>query len=186
MAKKRYLRQLFRNKRSKLSSQELSEASIQILNQIMTGKLIEGKLVMLYMSSQNQQELPTDALFSLSDHYGICVPKVVNNGGVMEAVMWNKNMSTNTNGWGIKEPLSDTYISPENIDTVVVPLLCFDAAGNRVGYGKGFYDRFLERCSKEVKTIGLSYFKPVDKITDVENTDIPLDVVVTPKRVYRF
>jgi len=186
MAKKRDLRQLFRNKRSKLCSQELSEASIRIFNHIVTDKLIEGNLVMLYMSSQNLQELPTGTLFSLSDNYDICVPKVVRKGGVMEAVMWDKNIATNTNAWGIKEPLSSAYIPPENIDTVVVPLLCFDNAGHRVGFGKGYYDRFLKRCSKNVKTIGLSYFNPVDKISDVEATDVPLDVVVTPQKVYRF
>ena len=186
MAKKRYLRQLFRNKRSKLSSQELSEASIRIFDQIKAAKLIEGNMVMLYMSSQNHKELPTDAMFSLSDHYNVCVPKVINKNGSMEAVVWSKDMPASSNEWGIKEPLSDTYITPEKIDTVVVPLMCFDKAGHRVGFGKGYYDRFLERCSKEVKTIGLSYFEAVDKITDVETTDIPLDVVVTPKNIYRF
>lgn len=171
MAKKCDLRQLFRNKRSKLSAQELSEASIQILEQIRTDKLIEGNLIMLYMSSQNHQELPTETLFSLSDHYRVCVPKVINKNGVMEAVLWDKNMTVNTNEWGIKQPLSEAYISPENIDTVVVPLLCFDTAGHRVGFGKGYYDKFLERCSKEVKTVGLSYFEPIDIITDVETTE---------------
>jgi 5-formyltetrahydrofolate cyclo-ligase len=63
MAKKHDLRQLFRNKRSKLSSQELSEASIRIFDQIKAAKLIEGNMVMLYMSSQNHKELPTDAIF---------------------------------------------------------------------------------------------------------------------------
>lgn len=186
MAKKHDLRQLFCNKRSKLSSQELSEASIRIFDQIKAAKLIEGNMVMLYMSSQNHKELPTDAMFSLSDHYNVCVPKVINKNGSMEAVVWSKDMPASTNEWGIKEPLSDTYITPEKIDTVVVPLMCFDKAGHRVGFGKGYYDRFLERCSKEVKTIGLSYFEPVDKITDVETTDIPLDVVITPKNIYRF
>ncbi len=186
MAKKRDLRQLFRNKRSKLSSQELSDASVRIFEQIKTAKVIEGKLVMLYMSSQNHQELPIEVMFSLSEHYNVCVPKVINKNGGMEAVVWSKDMPASTNEWGIKEPLSDTYIAPEKIDTVVVPLMCFDKAGHRVGFGKGYYDRFLGRCSKEVKTIGLSYFEPVDKITDVETTDIPLDVVITPKKVYRF
>ena len=125
MAKKRDLRQLFRNKRSKLSSQELSDASVRIFEQIKTAKLIEGKLVMLYMSSQNLQELPTDALFSLSGNYAICVPKIVNKDGRMEAVMWSKNTPAASNKWGIAEPLSDVYIPPENIDTVVVPPIVF-------------------------------------------------------------
>jgi 5-formyltetrahydrofolate cyclo-ligase len=122
----------------------------------------------------------------LSDDYDICVPKVINKNGIMEAVLWSKKTPTITNEWGITEPQSDTYISPENIDTVVVPLLCFDKAGHRVGFGKGYYDRFLKRCSKDVKTVGVSYFEPVDKITDVETTDVALNVIVTPKKVYRF
>ena len=104
----------------------------------------------------------------------------------MEAIMWSKDMPTRINEWGIKEPLSDIYIEPEKIDTVIVPLICFDKLGHRIGFGKGYYDRFLERCSKEVKTIGLSYFEPVYKITNIEITDIPLDIVITPKKTYRF
>ena len=186
MTNKCDLRHLFRNKRSKLSSDEISSASTLILNQIINGKLIKGKLVMIYISSQNHQELPTDGLFLLSEHYDICVPKAVNKNGSMEAIMWSKDMPTRINEWGIKEPLSDIYIEPEKIDTVIVPLICFDKSGHRIGFGKGYYDRFLERCSKEVKTIGLSYFEPVYKITNIEITDIPLDIVITPKKTYRF
>jgi 5-formyltetrahydrofolate cyclo-ligase len=186
MAKKHDLRQLFRNKRSKLSSQDLFEASVHIFNQIKSGRLIEGDLIMLYFSSEKHQEIITDLLFSLSNNYKICVPKIINKNGAMEAIKWNKDMPVSTNVWGIKEPLSNDYILPENIDVIVVPLLCFDKAGHRVGFGKGYYDRFLNRCSKKVKTIGLSYFEPVEKITDVEFTDVALDVVITPKKVYRF
>ena len=186
MAKKCDLRHLFRNKRSELSSDEISSASTLILNQIINGKLIKGKLVMIYISSQNHQELPTDGLFLLSEHYDVCVPKAINKNGSMEAIMWSKDMPTRINEWGIKEPLSDIYIEPEKIDTVIVPLICFDKLGHRIGFGKGYYDRFLERCSKEVKTIGLSYFEPVDKITNIEITDIALDIVITPKNTYRF
>ena len=186
MTNKCDLRHLFRNKRSKLSSDEISSASTLILNQIINGKLIKGKLVMIYISSQNHQELPTDGLFLLSEHYDVCVPKAVNKNGSMEAIMWSKDMPTRINEWGIKEPLSDIYIEPEKIDTVIVPLICFDKLGHRIGFGKGYYDRCLERCSKEVKTIGLSYFEPVDKITNIEITDIALDIVITPKNTYRF
>ena len=87
MAKKCDLRHLFRNKRSELSSDEISSASTLILNQIINGKLIKGKLVMIYISSQNHQELPTDGLFLLSEHYDVCVPKAVNKNGSMEAIM---------------------------------------------------------------------------------------------------
>ena len=186
MAKKRDLRQLFRIKRSKLSSQELSEASIQVFNQIKSGRLVEGNLIMLYFSSEKLLEIPTDLLFSLSNNYKICVPKIISKNGTMEAIKWNKDMPVSTNGWGIKEPLSNDYILPKDIDVIVVPLLCFDKNGHRVGFGKGYYDRFLIRCSKNVKTVGVSYFEPVEKITDIEFTDVALDMVITPKKVYQF
>ena len=123
MAKKRDLRQLFRIKRSRLSSQELSDASIQVFNRIKSCKLVEGNLIMLYFSSEKQLEIPTDLLFSLSINYKLCVPKIINKNGAMEAIKWNKDMPVITNGWGIKEPLSNDYILPKKIDVIVVPLL---------------------------------------------------------------
>jgi 5-formyltetrahydrofolate cyclo-ligase len=69
---------------------------------------------------------------------------------------------------------------------VFVPLLGYDVQGNRVGYGKGFYDAFLSQCKKDVVKIGLSFFEPEQEITDVLNTDIRLDYCVTPTTVYSF
>jgi 5-formyltetrahydrofolate cyclo-ligase len=72
------------------------------------------------------------------------------------------------------------------IDLVFIPLLACDLQGNRVGYGKGFYDRFLSKCRYDVKKIGLSFFDPVDKIEDVNVFDIPLDECITPKKTWVF
>ena len=73
------------------------------------------------------------------------------------------------------------------IDVVFVPLLAFDKLGHRVGYGKGFYDKFLnDDCRKDVIKIGLSLFKPVDKISDIQKHDIVMDYCVTPDKVYIF
>ncbi|UAN00087.1 5-formyltetrahydrofolate cyclo-ligase [Polaribacter litorisediminis] len=51
----------------------------------------------------------------------------------------------------------------------------------RIGYGKGFYDRFLSKCKKDVKKIGLNFFKPIAKIDDINAFDVPLDDVMYPK-----
>jgi 5-formyltetrahydrofolate cyclo-ligase len=67
-----------------------------------------------------------------------------------------------------------------------VPLLAFDKAGHRVGYGKGMYDRFLQQCRPDTHTIGLSLFEPVNMITDIDPRDVPLHTVVTPDTIYHF
>lgn len=69
---------------------------------------------------------------------------------------------------------------------VLVPLLCIDREGYRVGYGKGFYDKFLARCRPDCKTVGLNYFPPVERIDDVAEHDIRLDHAVNPDEVYSF
>ena len=90
------------------------------------------------------------------------------------------------NKWGIPEPVKENTIHPEKIDMVLAPLLVADQCGNRVGYGKGFYDRFFETCRKDTRKIGLSMFEPVDSISDVESTDIALDALITPYNCYSF
>jgi len=90
------------------------------------------------------------------------------------------------NKWGIPEPEQENILSAGEIDVVLAPLLVADRQGNRVGYGKGFYDRFFGKCRKDVRKIGLSMFEPVDIISDVEVTDIALDMLVTPDNCYFF
>ena len=69
---------------------------------------------------------------------------------------------------------------------VFVPLLVFDQHGHRVGYGKGYYDRFLDQCSESTLKVGLTFFDPVTKIEDIETHDISLDFALTPERIYAF
>jgi 5-formyltetrahydrofolate cyclo-ligase len=89
------------------------------------------------------------------------------------------------NVWDIDEPVHDELVETRSIDLVLVPGLCFDRQCHRVGYGKGFYDRFLRECRPDCLKIGLSYFEPVDEIDDLHAGDIALDLVITPGNVYR-
>ncbi|RYZ27704.1 MAG: 5-formyltetrahydrofolate cyclo-ligase, partial [Chitinophagaceae bacterium] len=77
-------------------------------------------------------------------------------------------------------------IDPKEIDLVVVPLLTFDKKGYRVGYGKGFYDRFLHQCKKDCIKIGLSYFDPIEAVDDANEFDVTLDFCITPQKAYVF
>ena len=90
------------------------------------------------------------------------------------------------NKWGIPEPESGISIDPSMLEVVFIPLLSFDKKGNRLGYGKGFYDVFLKNCKKEVLKIGLSFFDPVDRIDGIRDEDIPLDYCISPQKIHSF
>ncbi|CAA9281906.1 MAG: 5-formyltetrahydrofolate cyclo-ligase [uncultured Adhaeribacter sp.] len=90
------------------------------------------------------------------------------------------------NQWGILEPKSITSVAEYTLDMVLVPLLAFDELGHRVGYGKGFYDRFLPQCRPDTITVGLSLENAGPQITDVHAGDVTLQYAVTPDKVYQF
>ncbi len=114
------------------------------------------------------------------------VPRVNLSINEIENLKFTHHTELVLNNWQIHEPSHNDIIEPEKIDLILVPLLCFDERGFRVGYGKGFYDRFLAKCRPDAKKIGLSYFPPVAEITDVDRFDIALDFCVTPLKVWQF
>ncbi len=90
------------------------------------------------------------------------------------------------NDHNIFEPTNGLEVPNEKIDVVFIPLLAYDKKGNRVGYGKGFYDDFLSKCKKEVIKIGLSFFDPEEQIDDVSDSDVKLHYCITPTTMYSF
>lgn len=90
------------------------------------------------------------------------------------------------NEFELYEPEEGHIMEPGEIDMILVPLLAFDKKGYRVGYGKGFYDKYLSACKKDCIKVGFSYFEPVDEITDKQQFDVPLNLCITPQTVYVF
>lgn len=90
------------------------------------------------------------------------------------------------NQYGIPEPQDADIAHSSKLQVVVVPLLAFDREGYRVGYGKGFYDKFLNCVDHHVVRIGLSFFEAVECIENVEEWDERLHYCVTPSKVYEF
>jgi 5-formyltetrahydrofolate cyclo-ligase len=88
------------------------------------------------------------------------------------------------NAWGIPEPQDAQIVHAHEVDVVLIPLLAFDKKGHRVGYGKGFYDRFLADCRPDVVKVGLSLEPPVERIADPNRYDVPLDFAITPGGVW--
>ena len=95
-----------------------------------------------------------------------------------------------TNHWGISEPEAPAAaeVPATAFDAVLVPLLAVDAAGHRVGYGGGFYDRFLAQCGPKTQLIGVNVLAeaPIARIANVLPTDVPLTACLTPGGLWRF
>lgn len=104
----------------------------------------------------------------------------------MEHFVWHESLPLVENALGILEPQTGELVHTDQIDIVLVPLLVFDEAGHRVGYGKGYYDRFLADCRPETVKIGLSIFPPVPSISDVSQWDVQLNYCITPEKVWKF
>lgn len=113
-------------------------------------------------------------------------PRMASEGGELESVDFDASTKLIANPWGIPEPAGEALADAGLIDLVIVPLLCFDEFGNRVGYGKGYYDRFLARCRPDCRKIGISLFPPETQIDGINDTDMAIDACITPDQSYHF
>ena len=184
---KSFLRRQYLEKRLALSIEEVDTASLAIANRCLELPMWEKEIFHLFLSITQKNEVVTNPLLTLLQgrDKSIVVPKIRPEGN-LEHILLQDATKIKLNAWGVPEPLSGILIPPEKIEVVFVPLLVFDTQGNRVGYGKGFYDRFLAACSPQVIKVGLSFFEPVERIADVDAFDIPLTACVTPLRSYLF
>lgn len=126
------------------------------------------------------------ALKKVNPGLQVAVPAVEPETGLMASVLLRNDTIFQTASLGMQEPASGEKILPLQIDMVLVPLLAFDRAGQRVGYGRGFYDRFLPLCRPDCLRVGLSFFGPLEKIADAGEMDVPLTHCITPDRIYEF
>ena len=120
-----------------------------------------------------------DFFRSIDKQIAVSVCDFSNN--TLKHYLLTENTKLSVNKFGVPEPVNATKITPQELDIVFVPMLISDKKNYRVGYGKGFYDRFLAECRADCKTIGLNFFKPIEKITDTHQFDVPLDIVIYPK-----
>ncbi|KXH82915.1 5-formyltetrahydrofolate cyclo-ligase [Chryseobacterium kwangjuense] len=181
------LRKIYMQKRKALSSDEALLLSEKILENFLNYfKPKAGQKVHVFIPIEKFNEINTWAFIDafLYRNIRVFVPKVV--ADRLISVEINKDTAYETSGWGISEPLSNDDSGELHFDYVITPLLYSDSKGNRVGYGKGFYDAFFQSISSTSRKIGINYFSPAEKIDDVWENDIPLDYLVTPIEVLSF
>ncbi len=187
MNTKAVLRTEYQKRRNSLTEEQIADCSIQISNLSLTLNIWEYSIYHLFMTNEKNKEIDTSYLLSViqgKDKQPV-IPKIVDDNR-LEHFLLNDQTPLKNNRWGIPEPLSGITINPKQIEVVFVPLLVFDQQGHRVGYGKGYYDRFLDQCSESTLKVGLTFFDPVTKIEDIETHDISLDFALTPEQIYAF
>ncbi|MBJ6367560.1 5-formyltetrahydrofolate cyclo-ligase [Snuella sedimenti] len=185
---KSQLRKTYKALRNKLSTNQIHDLSVSVANQVLKLPIWTYDFYHIFLSIEEHKEVNTEYIMSIlsgKDKH-IVVPKSDFKTGSMSHYLLTDNTPIKKNNYNIPEPVNGIEIEPNKIDVVFVPLLAFDETGNRVGYGKGFYDRFLADCKPETIKIGLSFFEAETKITDVFESDVTLDFCVTPEKIYKF
>lgn len=184
---KRKLRSTYKIRRKSISDDLLSNESLRIANVVLRLPIWQYQYYHIFLPISHQKEIDTHFILSMLQgrDKNVLVPKVIENGELKHYLLTDAT-TFSMNAWQIPEPIDGIEISARSIDVVFVPLLAFDVKGNRVGYGKGFYDKFLADCRKDVIKVGLSIFEADDSIDDIDEFDIPLDFCVTPEKIYSF
>ena len=188
---KEALRVLYKQKRAALTEKECVRLNDLLLIQFQRLEIdFDATVLMSYWPLEKFAEVNT---FLMTDYLRFRMPglqlayPVINpDNQTMRAMLVDDYTSFKKNAWGIAEPVNGTVLAPANIDIIFVPLLAFDKAGHRLGYGKGFYDRFLPSCREDVVKIGFSYFEPLGAIHGIDQFDTPLTTGITPEDIYEF
>jgi 5-formyltetrahydrofolate cyclo-ligase len=182
------LRKKYKELRQELTLDEIEDKSLAIANRLLSLDIWEKTYFHLYLTIEEQKEVETEFVLQILAGYDKEIVVAKSNFETLE--MTNYLLTDNTkfqkNEHNIYEPVDGIEVPNAKIEVVFVPLLTYDKMGNRVGYGKGFYDNFLSKCHEDVIKVGLSFFEPEDVIEDVSSTDIRLDYCVTPKTIHSF
>lgn len=193
--KKSELRIKYKKLRQSLSEEEIEEMSVAIANNLIglptlpDGKQVWNKTYFhVFLPITEQKEVNTECILHLlsGKDKEIIVSKSDFTTRNMTHFLLTDGTKIKKNCYNISEPIDGIEVPVTKIDVVFIPLLAYDTKGNRVGYGKGFYDNFLSNCKPETIKIGLSFFEAEEVIDDVFENDVKLDYCVTPKKVYAF
>lgn len=184
---KQELREIYLTKRKNLTSAEVTDFSKQISENFLNHfEVQKGDKIHIFQSITKFNEVDTSRLIHDFFEKGarVFVPKM--NGDHLLAVEITPDSEMALNSWGISEPVSNLDAAVVDYKYVITPLLYCDPQGNRVGYGKGFYDRFFAGLLPKTKKVGVGFFPPAVPISDLHAHDIPLDYLVTRAEVLSF
>ncbi|WP_126243539.1 5-formyltetrahydrofolate cyclo-ligase [Chitinophaga rhizosphaerae] len=190
-AAKQAIRKEYLAKRKALSPEALQRLNAALMAQCSQLAFGDPSYIHLFLPITAKNEVDTwplaDWLRAQFPRAKLVLPRSFIATGDMQHFVWDAGTQLIENALGIPEPDGGEPVQPRQLDVVFVPLLAFDEAGHRVGYGKGMYDGFLRQCRADVLSVGLSLFGPLpEPIADAWDGDVPLRAAVTPDKVYYF
>lgn len=183
---KNELRTLYKAKRMALSQDEVNFLSQKLLeNFILQFNPIENQKVNIFLAIEKFNEVNTQIFidYFFENKIRVFVPKIQNKNIISVEIFRDSEFEISS--WGIKEPISNIASNVELV-YVLTPLLYCDKFGNRVGYGKGFYDSFFSSDLKIHNKIGLNFFSPKESISNIFEEDVALDCLITPDATFKF
>jgi 5-formyltetrahydrofolate cyclo-ligase len=185
------LRKIYLSKQKNLSPEERIDKSRAIADRFFSFfDLSPFKNLHVFIAIERFNEIETSFIFQKiwreQPQIETLAPRVNFQTGEIENLKFSAETKFAVNSWQISEPAHDESLPAEKLDLVLLPLLCCDREGLRVGYGKGFYDKLLSRCRPDCVKIGLSYFSPIENISDANEYDVKLNYCVTPGNTYEF
>ena len=186
---KEAIRKEYKQKRRKLSAAEKDKLEDLMLIQFQKLKLPSKNFIMSYLPIEAQNEydpwLVEEYYTIMHENTELLYPIVNTVEETMRAVIVFDENEYEENIYGVLEPIGGVKVLPEDVHVMFVPLIAFDENGYRVGYGKGYYDKYIATCSPTMIKIGFSFFDPVI-IDDVNTTDKKMDYCITPNKIYTF
>lgn len=185
---KKALRTKYKALRKELSEIDIEEKSLAIANEVLKLPIWDKTYFHVFLPIEEQNEVNTEFILHLlsGKDKEILIPKSNFESRDMTHFLLTDNTKIKKNEYNIPEPVDGIEVPASKIDVVFVPLLAYDKKGNRVGYGKGFYDKFLSQCKPETIKIGLSFFEPEELISDVLESDVLLTYCICPNKIYAF
>lgn len=182
------LRKIYKEKRQQLTNEQLENMSFDLANQLVNLAIWDKKFYHIFLPIEKFKEIDTSFILHvlMGKDKHIVVSKTNFETNNLTHYLLTDDSKISKNKWGIPEPDDGIEIDVKKLDVVFVPLLVADQHGHRVGYGKGYYDRFLSNCRPDVLKIGLSVFEPIASILDVNEFDLPLNILVMPEKVVFF
>jgi len=182
------LRKKYKALRKGLSQDLIDNQSIDIANNLLKLDIWNYEFYHIFLPIETQKEVNTEFILNIlsGKDKNIVISKSNFETLQMTHYLLTDNTRIKINNFDIPEPIDGIEIPSAKIDVVFVPLLAFDQLGERVGYGKGFYDKFLSECKEGVIKIGLSFFEAEESIREIHLNDIRLDYCVTSAEIFDF
>lgn len=175
------VRRRVKAQKSLLSVEEKLDAAQRVFDMLeKTAAFMMSDHILMYHSLPD--ELSTHYFIDKwAEHKCFFLPRV--NGVNLDILPYNRS-SLRLGAFQIEEPEGDDFADIDDIEMVVVPAVAYDRRGNRVGRGKGYYDRLL--ADTRALKVGVAYdFQVVDEI-DADPHDVPVDIIITDRAIYKI